>query len=327
VALAAAFVGLASAPLCAQTVLASFDFEGVGNTVDSNAPAGFTNLGPTTFINPVNASGDLSNGTTSTTAGSVGYIVTGGDNTLKTASTALFSGSQALRIFDRNSGTTFAGLVSLRNTTAITNSPLSVLSFDFATTRHLTQTSNNSLFISFGTSGVDSRSASTTANYARIELRRAPGASGGTIVAASNSSVASGNITPTNLLTSAFTLNLEHNLKIVVNDAESARTYTIGSVERTINANTYDVWLNGTRINTSVGASGLAMRSTGEGITSSFAHFSFGTGTDTGINSDWVIDNISVTGISAIPEPSTFASLAGLGSLGMVALRRRRRVA
>jgi hypothetical protein len=31
--------------------------------------------------------------------------------------------------------------------------------------------------------------------------------------------------------------------------------------------------------------------------------------------------------VSAIPEPSTFAALAGLGALGGVALRRRRRVA
>jgi hypothetical protein len=35
-------------------------------------------------------------------------------------------------------------------------------------------------------------------------------------------------------------------------------------------------------------------------------------------------DNFSVSAISAIPEPSSFAALAGLGALGLVATRRRR---
>jgi hypothetical protein len=30
-------------------------------------------------------------------------------------------------------------------------------------------------------------------------------------------------------------------------------------------------------------------------------------------------------GVAAIPEPSSYAALAGLGALGLVALRRRRR--
>ena len=39
------------------------------------------------------------------------------------------------------------------------------------------------------------------------------------------------------------------------------------------------------------------------------------------------LDNLSITEVSAVPEPSVFAALAGLGALGAAALRRRHRAA
>jgi hypothetical protein len=157
---------------------------------------------------------------------------------------------------------------------------------------------------------------------ARVQLARLSSANGAGNVYATNSTSATGTLN--SLATNSFGTNTVANVKIVVNDDSTSRTYTVGSTSRTIAANTYDVWVGDVLRNTSVGATGLAMRnSSGEG---GFSYFAFGTTGSQG-GHDWLIDNISVTGISAIPEPSTFASFAGLGALGMIALRRRRRVA
>jgi hypothetical protein len=45
-----------------------------------------------------------------------------------------------------------------------------------------------------------------------------------------------------------------------------------------------------------------------------------------GVDTTYLVDGINVISGSAVPEPSSFAALAGIGALGFVACRRRRRV-
>ena len=51
-----------------------------------------------------------------------------------------------------------------------------------------------------------------------------------------------------------------------------------------------------------------------------------GTTSDGAKNFNYTFDNLSITAdVTAVPEPSAFAALAGLGALGLATLRRRRR--
>jgi autotransporter-associated beta strand protein len=98
-----------------------------------------------------------------------------------------------------------------------------------------------------------------------------------------------------------------------------------------INAGTYDLFELGdvqqTGDFTSVSASGMGVVSSFTGLT-----FNGGTGwvanlTDTSSNS-WILTFENATGdlsiTSAIPEPSTYAAIAGLGAIGLALYRRRR---
>jgi hypothetical protein len=321
VALAAAFVGLSSAPLCAQTVLASFDFQ--TDSAGDTAMDGLTVLFPSANILPATPDGSVTASNGSLT-GNIGFVVVDNDNDLGTSGADLFgaTGNNSLRLIDKNTTNSGVGVTGIRNTAAISNSALSILSFDFTTTIH-TSFSNNNLLISFGkNTEIAAHSSNSADAMARVQLARLSSANGAGNVYATNSTSATGTLN--SLATNSFGTNTVANVKIVVNDDSTSRTYTVGSTSRTIAANTYDVWVGDVLRNTSVGATGLAMRnSSGEG---GFSYFAFGTTGSQG-GHDWLIDNISVTGISAIPEPSTVASFAGLGALGMIALRRRRRVA
>lgn len=55
-----------------------------------------------------------------------------------------------------------------------------------------------------------------------------------------------------------------------------------------------------------------------------FSGHSFEGGGDNGVNVSSVLDNVAFTGTAVIPEPSTYAMLAGFLALGAVMIRRRR---
>lgn len=329
VALAAAVAGLSSSPLGAQAI-ASFNFD--SDTLGTDTPAGFTRQFPTSIVGPTGGGG----GSLSAAGGNgdVGVLVVGETNALGASGAALMAspGNKFLRVFDTDTGTGGTDTVNIYNTTPFTNVPLSVLSFDFSSTRYNNGTTGTSgtLALAFGNQGNPGAntqaaqnlpSLGSTINAARIHISQFTG--GSSISATNINSPTSIMNSYTTLIgstsTSGFASNTVHNLKVVVNDSESSRTYSIGSTVVTISANRYNIWLNNVLVSTEAG---LQMRSNHTSGTGNFNQFAFGTISASG--ADWAIDNITV---SAIPEPSAFAAVAGLGVLGAVALRRRRHIA
>jgi hypothetical protein len=327
VALAAAFVGLSSAPLCAQTTIASWNFNtaNVGAVNVDNPVTDFILALPSSSltVGPTGGVGGALSG--SGASGDVGAAVVGEINTLGASGAALFSspGNKFLRIFDRDTGTGASDNVSLRLDQALTGTtPVQMLSFDFRSTQYNTATASQAsgLFLAISLNDAlipGANSASTVNNAARIEIFRFDATNARLTTTSSNA--ATGGLT-SNALTTNLDLLSVNTLKVVVNDSESSAPYTFGSISGTVIANSYAVWVNNTLF-----TNDRLMRSNHTGGTEAFSRFALGT--TNGNGSDWAIDNISVTGFSAIPEPTTFASLAGLGAIGMVALRRRRRVA
>ncbi len=97
------------------------------------------------------------------------------------------------------------------------------------------------------------------------------------------------------------------------------------STVATLNANSAVVFLNGTLVGDAT--SGFVMSTvTGSGNTTGDATLGrLGFNSNTTQTVDFLIDNLYVTDVSAIPEPSAYAALAGVGGLGLAFWRRRRR--
>lgn len=119
------------------------------------------------------------------------------------------------------------------------------------------------------------------------------------------------------------------NVSVFINDHDTnTLDYLMpgSSTVATLNANSAVVFLNGALIGTETTA-GFVM-STGAGIGNTTGDATLGR---LGFNSssintpNFLIDNLYVTDISAIPEPSAYAALAGAGGLGLAFWRRRRR--
>lgn len=95
----------------------------------------------------------------------------------------------------------------------------------------------------------------------------------------------------------------------------------------TLSANSFIVFINNVEVGTSV--TGFAMNTTSGNAgdttgNTTIGRYGFNTSSTTLAN--FYIDNLYVTdGTTAIPEPSAFAALAGLGMLGFAGCQRRRR--
>ena len=110
-----------------------------------------------------------------------------------------------------------------------------------------------------------------------------------------------------------YTLALSNHVDILLNGTTSSVSYLGGT--QSLAANTYDVWLNGTRI-----ANGAA--NFGSATSGDFNFFNLTTAGSNVFNVDnFVIDSE----LTVVPEPSTFALLIGAGVVGIGFMRRRRR--
>ncbi len=125
-------------------------------------------------------------------------------------------------------------------------------------------------------------------------------------------------------------LNTAYTIDILANfDPASSTTYTFGDqTDRALNAQNYDVYVNGVLLNTS-GSEAFQ----GANFTSETGFSAIGFMTDSNrIGGDWIIDNVYI-GYGAdfatqlVPEPSTYAAMLGLGVLGYAFHRRRRAAA
>jgi hypothetical protein len=123
--------------------------------------------------------------------------------------------------------------------------------------------------------------------------------------------------TPTTLTNASLSLTTKYNLTIVYNNSSSLLTYTGGSVAAT----SMDVYLNGVLVGDDLTHGGSVAADT------ALSSFSFTNKSTSNVLSLYV-DNILVTDTitaGAIPEPSTVAVLAGLGSLTVALVVRRNR--
>ncbi|MCF3649815.1 PEP-CTERM sorting domain-containing protein [Synoicihabitans lomoniglobus] len=101
----------------------------------------------------------------------------------------------------------------------------------------------------------------------------------------------------------------------VVNNSGSSFDYTAPNSSTTSVANdSYDLWIGDTLELTSVTATSASQSLTD-------FKFAFNTAANAATIS---FDNLSISSLSAVPEPSSFATLAGFAVLGLAASRRRR---
>lgn len=115
-----------------------------------------------------------------------------------------------------------------------------------------------------------------------------------------------------------FSQNNVYSVQIVGNNSASVVDYVL-SGSQSIAANSYDVWINGVLIGNDLTKGGLA---SGTAIDSFMFYGESSTGNVANIRLDNLVYGSALP--SAVPEPSSFAALAGVGALGFCALRRRR---
>jgi hypothetical protein len=99
-----------------------------------------------------------------------------------------------------------------------------------------------------------------------------------------------------------------------INIGATTNNYSF-SITRGASTNTFGLSLNGTSI---------ALTAIEDANITTFDEIYIGTGN---ISTAFCVDNVLLTVVSTIPEPSTYASLVGFGVLGLAVLRRRNRVA
>ncbi|GEM_PF-2477898 len=287
---------LVLAPCAFSQTLLNLTFEG---DTAGGAASGVTVINPTTPSNPTTPYGALS-------AGNVGTLVISSND-------SPMNSGQALRLFDHNGSAQTGDLV--RTTSSFSQSAQVIaLSFDYRGGPSLVANNGNTFVrLAWGGSGVNASSSSSgnTGNFSRIQFSSNGNTSGFT---AANIIADENQLNPNESVTNS--------VQLFINRGTTAFAYSgPGNTVGSIAANSYHVWFNGTQLTSgsSIAGGNFAMHNS----TTDISHISFGTGGgQTG--ADWLIDNVNASVLSAIPEPSTYAALAGLGALGLAASRRRR---
>ena len=172
-------------------------------------------------------------------------------------------------------------------------------------------------FYFFAGNGANFSDASTfSGSQTFTGLRFSFGTSGS--ITTNNRAAASWNTT--NISGTPFSQGTKYSVAIYGNNSTSSITYERDGV-KSVAASTYDLWVNGTRVGTALGKAQLA---NGTSIDSLMFYGESSTSNVAKLAIDNLIYSSTVGGITAIPEPSTFAALLGLTALAGAATRRRR---
>ncbi|MCU0791492.1 MAG: PEP-CTERM sorting domain-containing protein [Opitutaceae bacterium] len=141
----------------------------------------------------------------------------------------------------------------------------------------------------------------------------------GTAVAEQGATVGSGTAANISYASSYSTVN-RFNVTIFFNDSDTEMDLTAYDGPAALAAKQWALYVDGVSKSASLSERYVHVLDTDFGLT-------WRAGTSAAGNSiNFQLDNLAVTNISAIPEPSTYAALLGLGTLGFATLRRRRAV-
>ncbi|MDF3055973.1 MAG: hypothetical protein K0R17_188 [Rariglobus sp.] len=136
------------------------------------------------------------------------------------------------------------------------------------------------------------------------------------------------NGTSTTVLTGSYDMAAVIKVSIFINDHDTnTLDYTMPgtSTTATLNANSAVIFLNGSLIGTETTAGFVLSSSVGSGNATGDATLGrLGFNSSSTNTPNFLIDNLYVSDISAVPEPSACAAFAGAGVLGLAFWRRRR---
>ncbi|WP_225919216.1 PEP-CTERM sorting domain-containing protein [Actomonas aquatica] len=124
------------------------------------------------------------------------------------------------------------------------------------------------------------------------------------------------------ILTTTYDMTALQSVEIFINDHGTntlAYTRPDTSGVATLAANSAAFYVNGSLLGDSMGFTMGAGTTDGDATLGRFGFYSGGTNV-----SDFAIDNIYASSLSAVPEPSTYAAIFGAAALGLAAWRRRR---
>jgi hypothetical protein len=278
-------LGLVAAQSAFATDLLNLNFDSLTAGARPTFTSGGSASGAINFINTATGTYDGSVGTQPLDAGDVGVIAD------VAGTLSGFGSGNAIRLYDNNAGVFSSILFGLNTSTQFAS-----VSFNLRATGANTNGANGFLRFVFGGTDVGlnagNSNISATGKFGRVQFENTTG--GGLQFALSNPNSA------TTMLNGSYLTGY------------TAGTNDLVRIDLDRATNSYSVFFNGVSV----------ASATMEASTSNITQIGFVTN-GSGVLGDWFIDNLQVG--SAIPEPSAYAALAGIGMLAAAALRRRRR--